>query len=108
MSRYLLIASREPFTCGTTNDFYALATDLKQQGHDVTLLLVENGVMVARAGVDCPALELAAANGVKVLAERFALRERAIPADALVAGVAPAELDYVIDCMVERVKTIWH
>jgi sulfur relay (sulfurtransferase) complex TusBCD TusD component (DsrE family) len=104
----MLISSREPFTCPATNDLYDLARELKDKGHDVTLFLVENGVLAARSGVRCSCLELAAAAGVTILAESFSLRERAIPQGALVSGVSSAELDSVIDAMAAGVKTMWH
>jgi len=108
MSRYMLISSREPFTCPSTNALYDLARELSRQGHQVTLFLVENGVMVARAGVYSKLLQEAYAAGVEILAEEFSLRERAIPLNRLGAGIESARLEVVLDALVERVKTVWH
>lgn len=108
MNRYLLISSRDPFTCGTTVDLYELALEFKRQGDEVALFLVENGVLAARAGARCPELALAVSSGIRVLADRFSLRERAIPEDGLLAGIAPAPLELVLDALAERVRTLWH
>lgn len=108
MSHYLLISSRDPFTCPTTREVYELACTLCERGHAVTLFLIENGVLAARASADYGALRETAAMGVKVLADEFALRQRAIRADALLEGVAPSGLELVIDALAAGAKTIWH
>jgi hypothetical protein len=46
--------------------------------------------------------------GVKVLAEDFSLRARALPAANLAQGVSVSPLDSVVDGLAEGVKTIWH
>ena len=49
MANYLLIESRDPFgESGVVQD-YTLASDLKKRGNDVTLFLVQNGVLPARS-----------------------------------------------------------
>jgi hypothetical protein len=108
MNRYMLISSRDPFTCGTTVDLYELAMEFKRQGNEVTLFLVENGVLAERAGARCPALAQAVSSGVRVVAERFSLRERAIAEGGLLAGISPAPLEMVCDALAERVRTMWH
>jgi sulfur relay (sulfurtransferase) complex TusBCD TusD component (DsrE family) len=108
MSDYLLISSRDPFTCPPTREVYELASELRERGHNVTLFLIENGVLAARASADYGALREAAANGVKVLADEFALRQRAISVQGLLTGVAAAGLEHVIDALAAGAKTIWH
>jgi sulfur relay (sulfurtransferase) complex TusBCD TusD component (DsrE family) len=108
MSDYLLISSRDPVTCPATREVYELASALCERGHAVTLFLIENGVLAARATADYGALRETAAAGVKVLADDFALRQRAISANALLAGVEAAGLDHVIDALAAGAKTIWH
>jgi hypothetical protein len=108
MSRYLMISSRDPFTCGTTAAFYELAGDFKRQGHQVILFLVENGVFAARKGTRCSALADVLAAGVTVLAEDFALQQRAIPSSALRSGIVSAPLDRVVDELAARTKALWH
>jgi len=108
MSDYLLIASRDPFTSPSTREVYELASALSERGHRVTLFLIENGVLAARGSADYGALREIAAAGVRVLADEFALRQRAIPAHALLTGVEAAGLELVIDALAAGAKTIWH
>lgn len=108
MSDYLLISSRDPFTCPATTELFELASALRREGHAVTLFLIENGVLAARANSDCPTLRETVAAGVQVLADDFALRQRAIPVGALLGAIKPAGLERVIDALAARAKTIWH
>jgi sulfur relay (sulfurtransferase) complex TusBCD TusD component (DsrE family) len=108
MSHYVLISSRDPFTCATTVELYDLAREYRRQGHHVTLFLVENGVLPARAGAHCPALAEALGDGVAVFAEEFSLRMRAIPPAALWNGITPAPLDQVVDALASGHKVVWH
>lgn len=108
MSRYVLISSRDPFTCATTRDFYELAGEFKRQGHEVVLFLVENGVFPARAAAHCDALSDVVRAGVTVLADEFALRERAIASTTLRSGIDAAPLAHVVDELAARSRVIWH
>jgi predicted peroxiredoxin len=108
MNRFMVVSSRDPFAWGDTERIYRLALDLKMRGNDVTLFLVQNGVFAAVRGAGCVALGEAIAGGVKVLAEDFSLRARALPAANLAHGVSVSPLDSVVDGLAEGVKTIWH
>jgi sulfur relay (sulfurtransferase) complex TusBCD TusD component (DsrE family) len=108
MSQYVLIASRDPFTSGTTAEWYELAREYRQQGHHVTLFLIENGVLAARVGAHCPSLARALADGVTVVADEFALRARAIPASALWRGITPVPLEQLADALASGHKVLWH
>lgn len=108
MSNYVLISSRDPFTCPATRELYELASSLRRSGHEVTLFLIENGVLAARASADSHGLRESLAAGVHVLADDFALRERAIPIGALLGAVQPSGLERVIDALAAGAKTIWH
>jgi hypothetical protein len=109
MASYLVIESRDPFTSNEAGQGYALAADLARRGDAVTLFLVQNGVLPARAGAKTPELLGAArAAGVEVLADEFSLRERGIPAHRLTPGVRPAPIDVVVDHLAAGRKTIWH
>ena len=48
MARYVLIESRDPFESRDVPYYYGLANDLAAQGQEVTLFLVQNGVLAAR------------------------------------------------------------
>ena len=108
MADYLLIESRDPFDSNDVSQFYDLATSLAESGRQVTLFLVQNGVLPARPCVHSDALSAVAGAGVNVLADSFSLEERGIAPDGLAAGVSAAALDVVVDQLVEGRKAIWH
>ena len=107
MAKYLLIESRDPFDASTVGEFYDLASGLAKDGNEVTLFLVQNGVLSAREASQTNGLAEVAGAGVKVLADDFSLRERGIGSGRLVAGVTPAPLDTVIDAMADGSKMLW-
>lgn len=108
MAKYLLIASRDTFETNDVSRFYELARGLKKEGNDVTLFLVQNGVLSAREASQANGLGDVANAGVKVLADDFSLRERGIGKDRLVSGVTPAPLETVIDAMADGSKMLWN
>jgi sulfur relay (sulfurtransferase) complex TusBCD TusD component (DsrE family) len=108
MKRYLLIESRDPFESADTGNFLNLAEGLAKDGNNVTLFLVQNGVLPARAGARSGSLAALAANGVEVLADDFSLAERGISANRLIAGVKSAPIDRVVDDLAGGSKAIWH
>nr|RAV91578.1 hypothetical protein DBT53_11210 [Aerococcus mictus] len=108
MSSFMLISSRDPFECGDTENFYRLAVDLKTGGSDVTLFLVQNGVLPARDGAENLALRQVVHSGVRVVADEFSLRERAVGGAELADGIAAVSLERVVDALAAGAKTIWH
>ena len=108
MAKYLLIESRDPFDAGDTGNFYDLASGLAAAGNEVTLFLVQNGVLPAREGARSGPLGAVAGAGVEVLADDFSLRERGITDDRMIAGVTAAPLDVVVDQLAEGRKALWH
>jgi len=107
MTKYLLIESRDPFEWNDVASYYELASGLAKEGNEVTLFLVQNGVLPARRS-STDALARVAASGVEILADDFSLKERGITADRLVTGVKPAALDVVVDHLADGRKTMWH
>lgn len=108
MAAYLLIESRDPFDTNDVGFYYDLAKQLARQGNRVTMFLVQNGVLPARAGARDGQLSEVQAAGVEVLADDFSLRERGISANRLAAGVRPAPLAVVIDHLADGSKAMWH
>ena len=111
MSRYLLIESRDPFEYGDARYMYDLAGELVGRGNDVTLYLLQNGVLTVRQGVKGnPLASLPEGSAkVKVLADDFSLRERGIATSALAAGVQVSNVDNLVDLLVqEGTKILWH
>lgn len=108
MSKYMLIESRDPFDSRDVAFSYDLATGLARAGHEVTLLLVQNGVLPARRGAKDVGLSAVIAAGVKVLADDFSLRERGIADARLALGIEPAPIDVAADHLAAGHKTLWH
>ena len=108
MPRYLLIESRDPFDSNDTRFCCDLAQQLAAAKNDVTLFLVQNGVLPVRSGAKSGDLTGLAGAGVKVLADSFSLKERGIDENRLASGVAAAPLDVVLDALAEGAKVIWH
>ena len=108
MPRYLLIESRDPFDSNDTGFCRDLATQLAAANNEVTLFLVQNGVLPARSSTRTPALEALARAGVRVLADDFSLRERGIGRERLAPCVEPAPIDVVTEHLAGGAKVLWH
>jgi sulfur relay (sulfurtransferase) complex TusBCD TusD component (DsrE family) len=105
MSQYFLIESKSPFESTEVIHDYQLASDLAKSGHEVTLFLVENGVLATRSTIIPP--ELANLNLVKVLADRFSLEERGIEYSEVNSGIEVSSISLVADAMGQGQKTLW-
>ena len=104
---FLLIESREPFG-GDPTRLYDLANALAEETDDVTVFLVENGVLPARRESTAAGTLSALGSRATVLADTFSLRARAITPDELAPGIRSAEIDDVVDRVVDNgCKTIW-
>ncbi len=110
MASYLLIESRDPFESNDVRHFYELAASLARAENDVTLFLVQNGVLAARTGGEAPGLSLAELGkaGVRVLADDFSLRERGITTARLTDGVKPAGVEAIVDRLGTGARALWH
>jgi sulfur relay (sulfurtransferase) complex TusBCD TusD component (DsrE family) len=106
MAQYLLIESRDPFESRDVSYYYDLAKALVADGSQVTLFLVQNGVLAARPSAHSATLSALAQSGVAVLADDFSLQERGIT--KLTEGVATAPIDVVVDQLAAGHKTLWH
>ena len=110
MTKYLLIQSNDPWDHGGVEGHHRLARDLAAAGNDVTVYLVQNGVLSARASATTSRAgewsRLASA-GVTLLADSFSLRERGIPAEGVASDIRPAELDAALDELAAGTKTLW-
>src|SRR5262245_47640824 len=107
-AHYLVVESRDPFESHGFARRCELLAALRADGADVTVLLVENGVIGARASARLRELEQLASSGVAVLADDFSLRERGIAASALAAAVKPVALDGVVDLIAAGAKVLWN
>ena len=108
MAKYLLIESRDSFESRDVANWFRLAADLRKHGNDVTLFLVQNGVLAARNGARSDDLTAILKTDVEVLADDFSLRERGIGPNRLTAGVRPAPLDVIVDRLADGSRAMWH
>jgi len=107
MTRYLFIETRDPFESRDTEFTEQTAIAVKERGHDVTVFLVQNGVLAARRSAH--RLGRLSEAGVTLLADDFSLRERGIRTEELAAGVRETGIDALVDALVqENMKAIWH
>ena len=108
MGKYVLIESRAPFDGPDSEQFYELAEGLAKRGNETTLFLIQNGVLPTRKRSRYNGmLSRLVENRVRVIADRFSLRERAIrsPLEAIIQ----ADVDTLVDFILESgTKTIWH
>ena len=106
MTGYLLVESRDPFESKGFSQRCELALALLAEGRGVTIFLVENAVLAARASAKTPGLEKLAKAGVRVLADEFALRERGI-AD-VAHSIASTGIDTLVGELASGAKTLWN
>ena len=106
MPGYLLIESRDPFESKGFSQRCEMALTLLGESAGVTVFLVENAVLGARAGAKAPGLEKLAKAGVRLFADEFSLRERGI--GELAPHVTSAGLDALIGELNGGAKAMWN
>lgn len=108
MDSYVLIETRDPFESADAHRCYGLAGALADSGAEVTVFLVQNGVLPVRRGA-AAAQELAGLAGrASVVADDFSLRERAIGQDDLAPGITTGGIDDLVDAvMTDSRKVLW-
>ena len=109
MINYLFIECRDPFESRDVQFVAETAAALKQRDNEVTVFLVQNGVLAARhnaRGSHLPGLPKA---GIRVLADDFSLRERGIQPEEMLPGIQQSNIDALLDIIIrENTRVIWH
>ena len=109
MTNYIFIETRDPFESRDTQFLVDMATALKERGNDVTVFLVQNGVLAARLGARGSHLPPLSEAGVRLLADGFSLAERGIGEAELLPGVRQAGVESLVDFIArDNTKAIWH
>ena len=107
MTRYVFIQSRDPFEAREPQFLEETAIAVKERGHEVTVFLVQNGVLAARQSTH--RLERLTQAGVTLLADDLSLRERGIMKEELAPSVQESGIGILVDIIVEEnTKAIWH
>ena len=105
MAKYFLIESRSPFDSAEVNNNYQLASDLASKGNEVSLFLVENGVLAARSTAEIN--DFSKLTNVNLFADDFSLRERGISPNELKSTIKVAGISIVVEAMAQGSKTMW-
>jgi sulfur relay protein TusB/DsrH len=108
MARYLIVDSRDLTEYTNGGYIQKVAGKLKQDGNDVTLFLIENGVLAARKGAEIGKnLTELSKRGTRIMAEDISCRARGI--GQLVEGVAQSNMDQLADLIAEGSdKVLWY
>jgi len=107
MSRYFFIQSSDPLTDRSTDNQFSLIAQLAHKGNDVSLFLVQNGVAPAAIQMEYPAFDSLLDKGVKIYADTFSLQQREIDTSQLKKNIEGAELNLIIQAMLNGEKVIW-
>jgi hypothetical protein len=107
VAKYLLIESRSPWESGDVSYLFDLARDLAEAGNEVTLFLVQNAVLPARKGAQDHGLA-GLSRKVRLLADGFSLRERAIAESGLIPGATVSNIEAVVDLLAGGFRAVWH
>jgi len=109
MGKYVFIESRDPFESRDARFVVDTATALKRADNEVTVFLVQNGVLASRdnaSGSHVPHLLRA---GIAILADEFSVCERGIQPAEMTAAVKLSNIDALVDLLLrENTKAIWH
>ena len=107
MAGYVFIAARDPWEGTEGLRVFELAGSLAETRDAVTVYLTENGALAARAEAGERVLSPLIAAGVNVLVDPFALQERGISRDRMVAGVVAAPIEELVDLLASGVPSMW-
>ncbi|HLF84267.1 MAG TPA: DsrE family protein [Blastocatellia bacterium] len=109
MTNYVFIESRDPFESRDTQFILDTATALKQRDSEVTVFLVQNGVLAARMNARGSHLPHLAEAGITLLADEFSLSERGIEPAELIPAVGQSSIDALVELLMRGdTKVIWH
>ena len=109
MTHYVFIECRDPFESRDSRFVEETAAALKQDDNEVTVFLVQNGVLATRRNALGSHLPQLAKAGVTLLADDFSLRERGIETAGLLPGIQQSSIDELVDILVrENTRVIWH
>lgn len=108
MANFFIVQSRDPFTDTRAVSDYELIHHLVVAGNQVSVLLVQNGVMPARRGSMARKFDMLRAAKVNMLVDRLSIRQREIEVGELKDGVLLADIEDVIKAMLAGEKVIWH
>src|SRR5829696_7798014 len=102
MTNYVFIETRDPFESRDVRFVEETAAALKQRGHEVTVFLVQNGVLAARGNALDSYLTRLSEAGVNFLADDFSLSERGIQPAELRSGIQTSDIEALVDALLQE------
>jgi predicted peroxiredoxin len=108
MSRFFFIQSQDPFVEVRARAQFDLARRLAAAGNDVSVLFIQNGVSVSRISAAFDEFQPMRADGVKLFADAFSLKQRDIDFKQLKKGIVITGIGVVIDALIAGDKVIWN
>jgi hypothetical protein len=106
MKQCMIVETRDPIGHLDFDWMAELALGMRREGVNVAMLLTENAAFGGRGNI-APCLQRLVADGIPVLADRFALEERGIAQSALMSGVEPCEIGVVVDWLEAGASVLW-
>ena len=108
MARYLIVDSRDLTEYTGAKFIQKAAAQLQSAGNEVTLFLIENGVIAARRGSDVGGeLTALTQGGVRIVVDDVSCSARGIRQFA--DGVTSSNIDHLADLIVEGSdKVLWY
>lgn len=109
MSKYLIVETKGPLDGGSYA--FDLGTQLRAERHDVTIYLLQDGVFTARRNFKSgeQLIQDAERTGLTVLADAVSARQRGVVGDRVAKSVSVADMERLVDLLMERSdKAIWH
>jgi sulfur relay protein TusB/DsrH len=108
MARYLIVDSRDLTEYTSGKYIQKVAGKLKEDGNEVTLFLIENGVIAARKGGEIGKnLTDLSKRGATILADDVSCKARGVA--QLADGITQANVDQLADLITEGSdKVIWY
>lgn len=108
MARYLIVDSRDLTEYTSASYLQKVVGKLKEKGNDVTLFLIENGVIAARkGGAIGKNLSDLSKQGARIMADDISCKARGIA--NLADGVNQGTMDQLADMIAEGSdKVIWY
>ena len=108
MAKYLFIESRDPFEVADTGHVCELVQQLAQEGDEVTVYFVQNGVMAARAEARSESiLKLVKSGKVKTLVDDYSLKERGIEEHELHGEMRVSNMESLVDLlMTDQMRSV--
>jgi sulfur transfer complex TusBCD TusB component (DsrH family) len=109
MSTYLFFESRSTSESNEVYGLLDLAEQLCLDGHQVELVLIQNGVLMLRGAAEPQICRLAEYPGIQLWVDEFSLQSRLIEPSTLPDSVQVITIDGVVHLLTRpNCKPVWH